>query len=62
VTSVGQRIGVGKEGDISIIRGKGTKAWIEDDHSADDLRDVEEDTRILKIHRFVLSDLSRVLP
>lgn len=53
VTSVGQRIGVGKEGDISIIKGKGTNAWNEDELEEQEIQTTgEEETRILKIHRY----------
>lgn len=52
VTSVGQRIGVGKEGDISIIKGKGTNAWNEVEREEQEIQSTgEEETRILKIHR-----------
>lgn len=63
VVSVGQRIGVGKEGDISIVQGKGTNAWGADEHGNATAasvvsggenaakQEVEVDTRILKIHR-----------
>ena len=46
---------MGKEGDISIIKGKGTNAWNEDEREEQEIQSTgEEETRILKIHRSVL--------
>lgn len=45
---------MGKEGDISIIKGKGTNAWNEDELEGQEIQSTgEEETRILKIHRCV---------
>ncbi len=64
ISSVGQRVGVGKEGDVYIVKGKGKGPMMVDpeDEQEEDItkragygldEEEEDEMRVLKMHRWV---------